>query len=258
MITRLSEILQRRPWRYRVSPFPHFTARDVFVPLFYEAIASEFQRIKDLGLDESADPTRFSRNMPNSDAYAWNFPPEIDGPLAMFYSLEWHHLLCRLTMADCTMDVNGALHHHQLHSQNGSVHRDLAIAWFSRQVRPDGMNPMDLSRCSYSRGSIRDSSIDVYESVRAVTMIFYLANPPWKSGDGGETGLYSSASDPVDCPAIAIPPENNSLLVFENTPASYHSFISNKRTTRNSLILWLHRTKQSTLARWPTERVYLW
>jgi Rps23 Pro-64 3,4-dihydroxylase Tpa1-like proline 4-hydroxylase len=89
-------------------------------------------------------------------------------------------------------------------------------------------------------------------------MIFYLANPPWKPGVGGETGLYTSMTDPVDAAASAVPPVNNTMLIFENTPESFHSFISNTKQTRNSLILWLHRTVEETNRLWPSEPLYSW
>lgn len=255
---RPAEILANRRWRHRQKPFPHFVAENVFISEFARALEQDFQEILNRGLAEYNDPERFARNMLNSDAYAWNFPPEIEGSLAVFYSLAWHELLCCLTKVECTMDVNGALHHHHVHSRNGSVHRDLGVGWFSTQKRRDGVNPMDLSRCSYTHGTVGAQTAHSRETVRAVTMIYYLANQRWSPGDGGETGLYESAFDPVERPSVTVPPVDNSLLIFENTPDSYHSFIANPRNTRNSVILWLHRTKESTIKRWPAEHIYKW
>ena len=117
---------------------------------------------------------------------------------------------------------------------------------------------MDLSRCRYTDGCTTEPGIETREMVRAVTMIFYLANPPWSPGDGGETGLYRAAEQPVDRPSVRIPPVNNSVLVFENTPFSYHSFLRNHRQHRNSAILWLHRTKAEVAALWGESAVYKW
>jgi len=88
------------------------------------------------------------------------------------------------------------------------------------------------------------------ETIRAVAAIFYLDNPPWSPGDGGTTGLYRNASDPVDQPAAVVPPLNNSMLAFECTPFSYHGFVSNRRHPRNSVVLWLHRSRQDVVRRW--------
>ena len=67
----------------------------------------------------------------------------------------------------------------------------------------------------------------------------------------------------VTAPAVRVPPLNNSLLVFENTPRARHAFIANQRSPRNSVILWLHRPVeqarllfgQGALFRWPRPRV---
>ncbi len=254
----LAEIIANRRWVCRLSPFPHFIAENVFTSGFYQSLESEFREILNRGLAEYNDPDRFSRNMMNSDAYSWNFPSDINGCLSIFYSLEWHKLLSLLTKAECTMDVNGALHHHQLRSKNGSIHRDLGVGWFSNQKRGDGVNPMDISCCTYTHGPIPGQLTEARETVRAVTMIYYLANHEWTAGDGGETGLYKSEYSPVDRPLAAVPPINNSLIIFENTPDSYHSFITNRVYTRNSAILWLHRSLESANKRWPNERIYRW
>ena len=173
----LADILANRTWARRLWPFPHFFATHVFVDAFYRALEAEFFDVLNRGLADFNDPARLSRNMQNSDAYSWNFPPDIEGNLGLFYSADWYCLLAGITKVDCTVDVNGALHHHQLHSRNGSIHRDLGVGWFSNQPRPDGINPMDLRRCSYTDGMPGDEVAETRQTVRAVSMIYYLANP---------------------------------------------------------------------------------
>lgn len=243
-------VLSNRRWSLRASPFAHLVATDVFCETFTAALEREIAALVARGMGTDRQTDRLARNMPYSDAYAWNFPPGIDGPLALFYSRGWHDLLAALWNVPATGDVNAAVHYHHVGSANGSVHRDLGVAWFSDQPRADGMNPMDLTRCSYTRGTTPAPGIAAREVVRAVTMIYYLGNPPWSPGDGGETGLYAAADDSVDDPALRIAPLNNSMIVFENIPASYHSFIRNRRSPRTSIILWLHRPKADATARW--------
>ena len=253
----LSDVMENRRWWFDADPFPHFRATSVFTSEFCERLTAAFQELLDAGLSEAPSHQRFSRNMQYSDAYGWDFPPDVSGPLAIFYSRAWHDLLRSITGVPATLDVNAALHHHPPGSKPGFVHRDLSAAWMSDQPRPDGMNPMDKMRCSYSHGRTSDPGVAVRREVRAVTMIYYLANGSWQPGDGGQTGLYRSGNDPVDQPACAVAPMDNSILVFENTPASWHSFLTNRRP-RNSVILWLHRSYEDACSRWGDSVVSRW
>ena len=248
-------LLLNRRWLLRQDPFPHFVADGVFQPRFAADLERAFNAVLGRGLSDKPREDRFSKNMQYSDAYGWNFPPDIDGPLAFFYSREWHDMLSRLTGIEPSGDVNAALHHHHVGSAHGTIHRDLNIGYFSDQHRADGINPMDLRRCSYTHGTTQDSSVRARKTVRAATMIYYLANEAWKPGYGGETGLYAAPDGSVTLPAAIAPPVNNSILVFENGPRSYHSFICNRRHARNSVILWLHRGVPATLERWGVQEI---
>ncbi|WP_433757792.1 2OG-Fe(II) oxygenase family protein [Nocardia sp. CA-135398] len=85
--------------------------------------------------------------------------------------------------------------------------------------------------------------------MRAVAVLFYFGNPDWRPGDGGETGLFAHiGANPV--PALTVPPLNNSLLLFECTPRSWHSFVGDNVAARNSVMMWLHRPKEDVLRRW--------
>ena len=254
----LSDVIANRRWWRRRDPHPHLVARDVLRPKIYDDIEQAYEALLDRGLSDTPDPTRLSRNMPNSEAYAWDFPPDIDGPLALFYTRAWHDLLARVVGVRATGDINAALHHHALDSPHGFVHGDLAPGWFSDQPRPDGINPFDLTRCSYTTGAPSAPGIATRETIRAVTMILYIGTRGWTQGDGGETGLYATRDTPVAAPDVAVPPIANSLLVFENTPASYHSFIGDLRRTRGSVILWLHRPRADVVARWGLEPPHRW
>jgi hypothetical protein len=244
------EVIANRKWWYRLDPFPHFVAGEVFAEQFAAALQDAFGELLARGCSEHYEDARLSHNMQHSDAYGWDFPADIDGPLGFFYSSAWLDVLMRITGIEATRDVNAALHHHPPGSAHGRVHRDLNIGWFSDQPRADGVNPMDLRRCSYTNGRQFAPDAQPRQTVRAATMIYFLANSTWRSGDGGETGLYRCGSDAVTSPAAAIAPVNNSLLVFENGPRSYHSFMRNLHRPRNSIILWLHRSVEQTSQRW--------
>ena len=92
-----------------------------------------------------------------------------------------------------------------------------------------------------------------------MSLLFYLANGPWHPGDGGETALYASSSDAaLTGPAATVAPVDNSLVLFECTPYSWHTFLSNRVRPRESLVMWLHRSKQDTVDRWGEASIAYW
>jgi hypothetical protein len=254
----LSSALAHRRWWFAERPFPHFHATDVFTPECYRSIENSVQQLIENGLSDEPDFDRLSRNMPGTDAFGWNLPPGANGPLALFYDQKWHELLARLTGVDATGDVSCAVHHHLRGSEAGRVHRDLGVGWFPGASPTGAVNPADRNCCSYIYGDVKIPGTAVHEAIRAVTMIYYLANPPWKRGDGGETGLYRYATDPVASPSVSIPPVNNSLVVFENTPWAFHAFMTNVRSTRTSVVLWLHRPVDEARRRFGERAFYRW
>ena len=103
----LDAIANRRWWSYR-EPFPYIHATGLFVEEFYRLLEVAFAEVLGRGLSDVPSKDLFSRNMPNSDAYAWNFPSNLEGPLALFYTRVWHDLLCGVTGTTASGDVNGA------------------------------------------------------------------------------------------------------------------------------------------------------
>jgi 2OG-Fe(II) oxygenase superfamily len=259
----LERALANRRWLYRDEPFPHVTAQAVFTRACYRELEAEFQRILERGFADPASvraepgmPGRqFARGMPGYDAYGFNFSPELEGPLRLFVSRPWHDLLAGLFGVNATGHVNAGLHHHKVGSTSGNPHNDLNPAWFVDYESPDGINLARHDICSYSTGRARVPGVVPKVVVRAVAMIFYLNNPPWSQGDGGETALYRTQRDE---PEVIVPPINNSLLAFGCTPYSYHSFLSNVRHERNTVIMWLHRSRSEVVTRWGKRAIVDW
>jgi hypothetical protein len=254
----LARMLAHRRWWRRAEPFPHVVARDVFTDAAYRRLAEEFEAMLARGMASAPAPGRFARSIAGYDALALHFGVDHRGPLSLFFSRPWCELLARVAGVEVTDDVNAGLHHHDPGSQSGTPHNDLNPGWFIERRRPDGINMMDHAACNYYHGATREPGARPRERVRAVAMIYYLANPPWRDGDGGETGLYRTGRDPVDRPTVAVPPINNSLVLFECTPWSFHAFLSNRRHPRNSVIQWLHRPREAAVARWGEERIVHW
>jgi hypothetical protein len=253
-----AELLANRSWTFRTRPFGHYVALDVFKADFYAQLAAQFQSLLDRGLSDSPAAEKFSRNIKGYDAYALSFSPVLDGPLSIFMSRPWHDMLAGLLRIEATGDVNGGFHHHEPGSASGWPHNDLNPGWFADNRRPDGINVSDHGLCNYYSGLTFKPGVTSRETVRAAAMLFYLSNPAWTAGEGGETGLYVNAGQPIDQPSERAAPINNSLLLFECTPHSYHAFLRNNRRPRNSLIMWLHRSKAEVETRWGRSAITYW
>jgi hypothetical protein len=255
----LHDILANRQWLRCKEPFLHFTAQNVFVEPVYRSLEAMFQRILSRGLGRTSDDNlRLTRNISDYDAYSLSFPPDLSGPLRIFISRPWHDMVANLTGVNATRDIHGGLHHHAIGSASGRIHNDLNPGWFVDRYNDAGINAADWSLCNYRTGDTYGSGLVPRATVRAAAMLFYLNNPPWSQGDGGETGLYRNAQDPIEKPAATVPPVNNSILIFECTPYSYHSFISNRHHQRNSVILWIHRPRAEAVFRWGEENIVNW
>jgi hypothetical protein len=254
----LSNYLANRRWIKRTFPFPHTVAKNVFHEPVFDEMVTAFRGIVDRGLSSDPNLNSFSRTIVGYDAFALNFSEDLPGPLRIFVSKQWHEMIARFTEVNATGDVNGGFHHHVVGSANGKVHNDFNPGWFASEATADKVNLSNHSQCNYQTGKTRELGIEVRETVRAVAILFYLNNSGWRVGDGGETGLYADAQTPVDRPTVAIPPADNSLLLFECTPYSYHAFISNRKRPRSSVIMWLHRSKEDAVARWGERSIVKW
>ncbi|MFI5041025.1 MAG: Stf0 family sulfotransferase [Acidimicrobiales bacterium] len=244
----VTQLGNRRWWRC-ATPFPHFRADRVFVDDLYERMAAQFREHLAAGL--------FARDIPGYDASAKAVTAKDAGDFSVFVSSAWRDLLAGLMAPDATGEVNLTLHHHDVGSRSGLPHNDLNPGWFAAGDDPGAITVSDAAVCPYRTGVTTDERHSV-ERVRAVAVIFYLANPPDAGNSHGGTGLYRQVSDPVHRPVALIPPSNNSLVAFECTPYSFHSFITNPYFERNCLVMWLHRRKEDVVRRWGEQSIVGW
>jgi hypothetical protein len=251
------EVLNSREWLRCSRPFPHLVARNVFKIDFYQALERQIRDVLDLGLSETPVSRRFSRNLPGYDAYGLGLSGTESKPAGIFLTPEWRDLLARLWGVTPTPYVFVGAHHHTPNSQDGFIHSDFNPVWFPRAPATAIQTPVH-GLCSYKTGAGRLSVEQKIEVVRGAVLIFYLANDAWQPGDGGDTGLYESAAGPVTQPAVAWPPENNTLVSFECTPSSFHTFISNTRIPRTSIIMWVHRPLEEAVRMYGEERLERW
>lgn len=245
----LADLLAHRRWVRRTLPFPHVVATDVFTDEVYAALEADFVRLLDGG----------AISQPSGSGYeaTWaRLAEHADGPLSLFLSRGWHDLLAGVARVGTTTgDVSVGLHHHEPGGAPGWPHNDLNPGWFPEDAPGPGEVGVD-GLVDYHHGPADGSP--ARETVRAVSALFYLANPPWAEGDGGETGLYDSVAAGARTEGVLVPPVNNSLVLFECTPYSWHAYARASRHQRNSLVMWLHRPRQDVVERWGESSVVHW
>jgi 2OG-Fe(II) oxygenase superfamily len=250
-------VLAGRRWLRRTWPFPHVVAQEVFRPDFYAAMAQELHAVLERGLSELPTKNQFSRSMSGYDAYGINLDRLAPGVLGFFVTPEWRDLLSGLFGIGVTPYVFAGAHHHTPAGASGNIHNDLNPLWFPRADRMTIQSPND-EICNFRTGVGRLDASGKVQVVRGVAMIFFLLNDTWRPGEGGETGLYTSAHCAVAEPAVRVPPLNNSLLAFECTPNSYHAYMTSPRWPRTSVIMWVHRPLEEAIEKYGAEKLERW
>jgi len=251
-----AELLSGRPWIMRDKPFAHYLAADVFTTVFYRELVREYRELLGRGLAETKSAAMFSR-MSGFDAYSFPLQQVPPGSrLSLFTSRPWHDLLARATGVPGTGHMRAGLHHHLPGSAAGGVHNDFNPGYFERAAAP-GEVVMPGRTFSYHHGldAAKQASAGIVATVRALAVLIYLDNPSWQPGHGGETALYC---DPRGGPVTLVPPRDNTMLIFECTPWSFHQFHSNPAGARNSVIMWLHRPWTDAIQRWGEEAIVPW
>lgn len=244
----LDEVLANRRWVRRTLPFPHVVATDVFAPDFYAALAADFDRILGAGAIAHA-------STPGYEARTARLADHADGPLGIFLTRAWHDVVAGVAGIPApTGDVSAALHHHGPGGSAGWPHNDLNPGWFGGP--PPG--PDEVRTEAYDGVDYHHGGPGARETVRAVSVLYYLANPEWAEGDGGETGLFPSAEAGARGAGAFVPPVNNSLVLFECTPFSWHAYAGGSRHVRNCVVMWVHRPKSEVTERWGEAPIVRW
>jgi 2OG-Fe(II) oxygenase superfamily len=237
-------------WTAYRCPFFHVRATNVFAPHTYNRLSAEFAGVLGRSTDGTTSSPKMVKSQPAYDALILAMNAQLSGCFAPLFGREWICRLGQLLKLPVTSLIDGALHHVPQGSRSGWLHTDLCSAWFDALAAVEGdVTFADGSRCDYFTGARRTTTAEPKEFVRAATMIYYLNNDDWRQGDGGETGLYSTSRSDLG-PTKFIAPQNNSLILFECSPHSFHRLLGNPGCSRNSIVLWLHATLEFAEARW--------
>jgi len=239
-------------WTQHTRPFLHYRASDLLAEDEYARLARYFVKLLRSFEQDNDSKTRFVRSSARYDARVLGVNEDLASELAPFFSATWIDNIYSLFGYDNIRYVDGALHSSLPGSRTGWIHTDLCSAWFVDEQTTSTLTFPNRSACDYFTGVSKGGSVPVIELKRAAAMIYYLCNDGWEPGDGGETALYDCPFEGTFSPPFLVQPRNNSLLLFECSPHSYHRFISNTRNTRNSIILWIHGTPREISARWPS------
>jgi 2OG-Fe(II) oxygenase superfamily len=242
--------IKNKRWIVNRHPFKHIVARDVFDDGIYNRLCAEFgKRVANKESKRTITKNYDATILPLTDADKANLAPILD--------LEWLKLISTAMQLDTRFEVDGALHSHPPGSRSGWIHNDYNPGWFARPAAKDEVYLSSRDGCDYKSGKTATASSTPVRRMRYLTLLYYLDNPRWVEGMGGETGIYTSQRRSVDRADRFVPPVNNSLLLFECSPHSWHSFRSGS-FARNSITLWLHRDFDQAKKQWPHHEPVYW
>lgn len=244
----LAELNPYGEWFAQLHPFRHIRARRVFRDESYRRLEEAFAASLNGDQTIPGSKSSFRQAQPSYDALILGMHEHLTPRFIPLFERRWINFLAGLLDLEALPQIDGALHHIPRNSRSGWVHNDFCSAWFDEDVRGEIVFP-DRERYDYFTGVPKRPGPRPREFVRAATMIFYLNNCGWKTDSGGETGLYSASRADVGS-KCAVAPINNSLLLFECSPHSYHRLLANPGCQRNSIILWLHCSLEDAQSRW--------
>jgi hypothetical protein len=243
--------LESGQWWEHEYPFRHFRASDLLSPEQFAPIQNAFKDVLRTTAGEKPGSHKLTQKTANYDALMLAMTTEIAALFFPLLSDPWITSIYDLLEMPYLNKLDGALHSSPPNSRTGWIHTDFCSAWFDESSDARGDDPFPTrARCDYFSGKARAQGARPVEYVRGATAIFYLCNEDWKAGDGGETGLLACKQEHASQPVDLVRPLDNTLLLFECSPHSYHRFYTNPGRTRNSLIFWLHCTVEYAQSRW--------
>lgn len=210
------------------SPFKYYILRDVFNESIYKSIVKNciLSTINTpVYADVEGSATQYTARLQsilnNSMGHGCDF----------FTSSIWQNFNAEIFNLILTKYIALSFHVHDAPGKKGWIHADFNVCSFSRI--PDGADYQltDIDYCS-------DADDGFVKVMRSAAFLYYFNNHSdfINAGDGG-TDIFDH--NKKLCRTVNA--TNNSLLCFEVTPESYHSF-AGSTYQRSALVGWLHST----------------
>jgi hypothetical protein len=218
-------------------PFNHMTVVNAFKNDLAIALSNDFEKLIQRGkpIGKVGELAEVEYSAIGYTPTLFEFSNSLFSSLA---SLELKNAIAEYFGAVLDENITMGLHRHESPSKPGWKHSDFTIVSFPNVPPNLGAQRIYTGDCGvdYADDS-RDRQPNTIKSARAIACIYYIANADWKDGMGGETGLYSRDGSQL---VTKVAPKNNSLLIFEVSPTSYHCYLGSNAMCRSSVIWWYH------------------
>lgn len=246
---------KKRPRHISQTPFPHVVIDNVFPERIHRALTREFRNVLDRGLSLAWNKNFFSR-LAIYNASIWTPSPFLPSSSNIFFTEEWLNFVTGFFPAvQRTNNTGLTFHHHPIKSRDTLVWHGMAYGAFKNNPLPNGINAW-YHNCKHAEDPTTGNSEDIFHEIRALAVVYFLNNGPWREGSGGEMGLYREGN--TDAPAALIAPLNNRLLIFEVTPHSFHGFRKNFMHEQNCIVQWIFEKPEDTFRKYDKKNIVPW
>ena len=212
------------------SPFHYVVIKNLLRDDIYNRLCGDFDEII-----KRAPPVYKTENGKTYNALIAGLSKEdLKNGYDFFGSQQWMDFVSDLFCITFNKYISASLHYHEAPSKSGWPHTDLNICAFNDD--PEMRIQVGTNGANYADDTAGRQPHAV-KCLRWVAGLYYYNNKQTiTEADGGGTGLYDATGQTVIKSSL---PQNNSLILFEISPVSYHSFIG-ANFNRSALVHWFH------------------
>jgi hypothetical protein len=212
------------------SPYRHIVIRNLLKEKPYNEMCHSAKDV----LKQSSPSFKYHGGVTYSACMATLTPENMKDGYDFFGSPEWKNCVSKLFNIQFNKLIMLSAHHHTAPSKSGWVHADLSICSYNDDenrsiiIGPNGANYIDDTANRQPKST---------KCVRRVACLYYFNNKEdITEQDGGSTAIYDASGKKMVKKVI---PENNSVLLFEISPTSYHTYVG-ATFDRTALVHWFH------------------